>query len=508
MKGLTFLLGLWLPILLAGQTFYSGEIDRNTRWFGRIVLEGDIVVPKGVTLSIEPGTRILIQAAGDKTRSGKDPEKIEIIVNGTLLANGLEKGGEILFTSYTAKPKVGDWHGIVLKNRTQPSILRNCIIEYAYNGITCYGSSPQIIDCEVRYNHYAGISCEIRSAAVIENCVLVRNGFAGLNCELAGVPVVSGTTIRNNKNGVIIFDRSQPDLGQSPPVEGGSGGGNRIFDNLAADINNRSSRPIFAQNNTWGSADLREIPGLIIDQEDDPAFGKVRFDPIFRAAPALAVNNRRPSPPASPPTTAPVDTSRIAGDSLGTVNRSLGSNGTAVIPAGSSNTSAALQTGNGDAEADSAGSIADSAALAENGAPAIDSTLIDPEDLPPIATPALRETLIVYVEKPAVDPADPPIKEPVPEAMLDGGRRQYANQVLPVYPEVYKRTGFEGKVQIRVIVGRDGKPESITVLSSTDKLFAAAAEQAVQRNRYQPGTVRGKPVKFRIYETFVFQLEK
>ncbi|MCB0306133.1 MAG: hypothetical protein KDI38_20400, partial [Calditrichaeota bacterium] len=91
MKGLTFLLGLWLPILLAGQTFYSGEIDRNTRWFGRIVLEGDIVVPKGVTLSIEPGTRILIQAAGDKTRSGKDPEKIEIIVNGTLLANGLEK---------------------------------------------------------------------------------------------------------------------------------------------------------------------------------------------------------------------------------------------------------------------------------------------------------------------------------------------------------------------------------------------------------------------------------
>lgn len=506
MKRLTFLLGLWLPVLLAGQTYYSGEIDRNTRWFGRIVLEGDVTVPKGVTLSIEPGTRILIQPAQDRTRSGKDPEKIEIIVNGTLLANGLEKGGEILFTSYTAKPKVGDWHGIVLKNRTQPSILRNCIIEYAYNGITCYGSSPQIIDCEIRYNHYAGISCEIRSAAVIENCVLVRNGFAGLNCELAAVPVVSGTTIRNNKNGVIIFDRSQPDLGQLPPVEGGSGGGNRILDNLEADINNRSSRPISAQNNTWGSADLREIPGLIIDQEDDPAFGRVRFDPVFRAAPVLAAN-RRAAAPVPSPASAPAETPAADGDSLAAVGSSPGSNGAAAMdPAGSDRATALQQSGNGDTAADTAGAISDSSTLAENSAPAIDSTLIDPGDLPPAATPAPRETLVIYVEKPG--PVDPPIREPVPEAMLDSGRRQYANQVLPVYPEVYKRTGFEGRVQIRVIVGRDGKPESVTVLSSTDKLFAAAAEQAVQRNRYQPGTVRGKPVKFRIYETFVFQLEK
>lgn len=505
MKGLIFLLGLWLPILLTGQTNYSGEIDRNTRWFGRIVLEGDVIVPKGVTLSIEPGTRILIQAR-DKTRSGKDPEKIEIIVNGTLLASGLEKGGEILFTSYTAKPKVGDWHGIVLKNRTQPSILRNCIIEYAYNGITCYGSSPQIIECEIRYNHYAGISCEIRSAAVIENCLLVRNGFAGLNCELAAVPVVSGTTIRNNKNGVIIFDRSQPDLGQSPPADGGSGGGNRILDNLETDINNRSSRPISAQNNTWGSADLREIPGFIIDQEDDPAFGRVRFDPVFRAAPVLAAN-RRPAPPVTTPAAAPLDTARIAGSDPAAGGRTLGSNGTAAaVPAGSGGTIASQQTGDGGTAADSLTAAADAAVLPENGAPAIDSTLIDLGELPPITPPALRETLIVYVEKPG--PADPPIKEPVPEAMLDSGRRQYANQVLPVYPEVYKRTGFEGRVQIRVIVGRDGKPESVSVVSSSDKLFAAAAEQAVQRNRYQPGTVRGKPVKFRIYETFVFQLEK
>lgn len=506
MKVLTFLLGLWLPILLAGQTYYSGEIDRNTRWFGRIVLEGDVIVPKGVTLSIEPGTRILIQAAQDRTRSGKDPEKIEIIVNGTLLANGLEKGGEILFTSYTAKPKVGDWHGIVLKNRTQPSILRSCIIEYAYNGITCYGSSPQIINCEVRYNHYAGISCEIRSAAVIENCVLVRNGFAGLNCELAAVPIVSGTVIRNNKNGVIIFDRSQPDLGQSPPADGGSGGGNRILDNLETDINNRSSRPISAQNNTWGSADLREIPGLIIDQEDDPAFGKVRFDPVFRAAPLLAAN-RRPAPPVTSPTAAPAETPPADRDSLASGNNSLGSNGAvATVPDGSSGTTASLQSGNGNIAADSAGASDDSISLAENGAPAIDSTRAEPGDLPPPPTLAPRETLVIYVEKPAA--ADPPIKEPVPEAMLDSGRRQYANQVLPVYPEVYKRTGFEGRVQIRVIVGRDGKPESVTVISSSDKLFAVAAEQAVRGNRYQPGTVRGKPVKFRLYETFVFQLDK
>ncbi|NIV11533.1 MAG: hypothetical protein GWN62_09695, partial [Aliifodinibius sp.] len=277
MKFLWLIIALIIPFLSHGQMLFSGEIARNTHWSGNILLEGDVIVKKGVTLTIAPGSRIRISANRDKTNSGKDPERIEIIVIGNLFANGKSNDGQITFTSSAEAPKIKDWYGIVFKNRVESSMLNNCIIEYGYKGITCYGSSPELVNCEIRFNFYGGISAEVRSHPLIKSCILRGNEFAGLICELASNPIVEKTLITQNEYGVLIFDRSQPQLGSVNKKKPGSAGANRIFNNFNLNIYNRSSEQIFAQNNIWNVDNNGEIVNKILDKTDEPAYGEVVF---------------------------------------------------------------------------------------------------------------------------------------------------------------------------------------------------------------------------------------
>jgi TonB family protein len=350
-------------------------------------------------------------------------------------------------------------------------------VEYAYKGITCYGSSPALSNCEARFNQYAGISCEIRSAAQIRSCSLVSNAFAGLICELGAVPLLEKSIISENPNGILIFDHSLPDLGRFSAREGESTGENQISGNLETDVYNRSNNDVYAQNNMWDSNNSAEIQGRIRDKETNPSYGKVLFEPVYGKRPPI-LSRQFPAP------------QNTGAEALltgaETVPSVKGSNG---------NTSPNSQTSN----ATGAGS---------QGIPA-DMTARD--TIPPAAV-VTPETLIVYreifVEKPPEEPQVPTITGPVSEWQLDSGGRHYINLARPNYPEIYKRTKFEGKVIMEVVVGRNGEVVSHKVLRATGEHFTTAAEEALRRMRYQPETFQGQPVEFKIYESFIFKLDE
>lgn len=477
MKTVYFFVLFFFPISLLAQTIFSGSVNRNAHWSGQVYVDGDVTVPKGVTLFIEPGTRIVFRSNFDKLKSGKDPNHIEFVVLGTLVANGIEGDGPIIFTSEKASSQPGSWHGIVLKGLATTSILKHCLVEYAYNGITCYGSSPAISNCEARFNQYAGISCEIRSAAQIRSCSLVSNAFAGLICELGSTPLLEKSIITENTNGIIIFDRSMPDLGRFAAQEGESSGENHIFGNLETDVYNRSIHDVYAQNNTWDSSNSIEIQDRIRDKETNPSYGKVIFEPVFGKRPPLLSRQFPPSQNTGAETALPV-----AGETAPAVK---GSNG---------NPPQNPQTG----------------IAAATGSPQIPADTVSRDTMPPAAV-VTPETLIVYreifVEKPPEEPA-PAISEPVLERQLDSGVRHYVNLARPNYPEIYKRTNFEGKVIAEVIVGRNGEIVSYKILRSNGEHFTTAAEEALRKMRYRPETFQGQPVEFKVYESFVFKLNE
>ncbi len=464
--------------LALGQqpNYFSGKITQNTRWSGDIYLNGDVIVARSATLTIDAGSRIFVMPHQDVTRGGTDPELTEIIVLGRLKAEGSERGGRIIFTSAATSQRMRDWYGIVIKGRRQTSLFKNCVVEYAYKGITAYGSSPIIENSEIRFNFYIGISAEVRAKPTIKNCLILGNGVAGVSCELGSLPLLEGNVINQNANGVIIFDRSMPDLGHAPPETGQSRGENRIYNNFEYDIYNHSANDIYAQNNIWNTDDIAEIRQRIYDREDNNAYGDVIFEPYFGQK-RPRTQPRRELPPI--PTVAlesSIDATTTANTNTETNNEIQGN--------------------------------------------AEQNTLPQTENTPPNQNPALqpvpvkRETVYVYQPPPEVKKEEPPekqpekpaIQEPVIEALLDGGKRQYVRRVKPEYPTIYLNTGTEGTVILEVIVDRTGKVESYRVLRSDGDLFTTAAVEAVKKYRYKPGTMNGKPVKFRVIERFRFKI--
>lgn len=73
---------------LDGET-KLGQLHTSESWSGNIYLLGDVTIPKGVTLTITPGTHLYF-ADYDLLHSGDDPTKCEIIVNGFLDVQSIE----------------------------------------------------------------------------------------------------------------------------------------------------------------------------------------------------------------------------------------------------------------------------------------------------------------------------------------------------------------------------------------------------------------------------------
>jgi len=103
---------------------------------GTVIVNGDVTVPAGVTLTIQPGTTVKFVYNFDKSGSGASNTKSEIIVYGTLIAGG-ETGNGIVFQSsrHELAPNQNDWYGIIIEDGGKAR-LSHCSIQDNEQGIT------------------------------------------------------------------------------------------------------------------------------------------------------------------------------------------------------------------------------------------------------------------------------------------------------------------------------------------------------------------------------------
>lgn len=156
----------------------EGVLREDTTWSGRVVVYGDVLVPEGVTLTIEPGTSVYFSY----TESSKiEPMflsmETELLVRGTLLCNGT-KESYVTFTPAPEgedlkKPERGDWGGIIFDGgESSNSVVRGARVVMADTAFSFFYSSPEVAGCVVEdceYGFYAAgggtpkiIDCEIR----------------------------------------------------------------------------------------------------------------------------------------------------------------------------------------------------------------------------------------------------------------------------------------------------------------------------------------------------------
>jgi periplasmic protein TonB len=79
-------------------------------------------------------------------------------------------------------------------------------------------------------------------------------------------------------------------------------------------------------------------------------------------------------------------------------------------------------------------------------------------------------------------------------------------RVEPVYPALAKQTHREGRVELRAIIGTDGRIESLQVVSG-DPMFLISAREAVEQWRYKPTYLNGKAVEIDTFITVVYTMQ-
>ncbi len=153
-----------LVALLHNQIYCQTVVSGNESgvWAAEdspFIVIGDITVPDGEELRIEPGAVILFN------------DDYRISVNGIIIAEGNEEDS----IKFTRRNEDVTWLGIYVYSMEGPDIFSYCIMEFATEVLTCYYSNVTVTNCDLRNN----------SSRVI--------GFYGCNFE------INNNVFRNNE---------------------------------------------------------------------------------------------------------------------------------------------------------------------------------------------------------------------------------------------------------------------------------------------------------------------
>jgi hypothetical protein len=190
----------------------SGTLAGNETWSGIVYVTGDIIVPEGTTLTIEPGTTVRFA----HNRESEDQltlenyfqwPKLALYVYGTLVAIG-SPSDLIVFTSDAPDPRGADWRGIIISPKPSDtanrSIISYAIIEYAHKSIMFDRGFPLC--------HLVG-NCIVRFADHLFLKKLKGNeleGGSAITYWDASSPIVRGNIIYGTTHALEVSGQGNP----------------------------------------------------------------------------------------------------------------------------------------------------------------------------------------------------------------------------------------------------------------------------------------------------------
>jgi len=246
-------------------------LTADETWRGEVRIRGSVVVPRGVTLTIEPGTVVRfekIDVDGDGIGDS------ELYVEGNLVAEGAP-GRPIVFTSAEAVPSPRDWKYLFV-NLSRKTTLSRCVSEYAFSGVQIHFSRATVTRCLFRRN-VDGFRFSTAEGTFSRNR-MTENVYGVRYEERNSTAVLSRNEITGNKVGVFCVMESS---GKVAIRE------NRIHGNAEYDfkLGNRQKADVPVPGNWWGTDDPAAIRARIFDRGMEPELGRVLFEPHLHEPP-------------------------------------------------------------------------------------------------------------------------------------------------------------------------------------------------------------------------------
>jgi hypothetical protein len=262
-------------------------IEHDTTWSGHIEISGRVVVRRGITLKILPGTTVSF-VRRDLNSDGIGDAELRVL--GRLVAKGTAQK-PVRFKSAEDSPKPGDWSYILVYAASGTAVLDHCIVEHAFTGLQVHFSRATVTNSRFRKNR-EGIRFG-RGELTIEHNRISDNYYGIRHTRLEGAVRIQYNSISGNDIGIFLVPSNQNiiNFGETyesrdsvaplqPTVRFNSLGGNRRY---AYALGERQGYDIDLSGNWWGTVSSSRITAMIYDRERDPSLGRVRFAPILRS---------------------------------------------------------------------------------------------------------------------------------------------------------------------------------------------------------------------------------
>jgi protein TonB len=117
-----------------------------------------------------------------------------------------------------------------------------------------------------------------------------------------------------------------------------------------------------------------------------------------------------------------------------------------------------------------------------------------------------EEEILTTTDFDELEAPPPPKTEEVFEFYAVEVKPQVLKTVEPVYPEMAKKAGIEGRVTVKALVDEEGRVTHVDVIQSTNPIFDEPAKRAAMGFLFKPGMQRDRPVKVYMAIPFRFQL--
>jgi protein TonB len=78
-------------------------------------------------------------------------------------------------------------------------------------------------------------------------------------------------------------------------------------------------------------------------------------------------------------------------------------------------------------------------------------------------------------------------------------------QAIPVYPEIARQAGMEGDVIVEMVIGTEGRVQSVAILRGPP-VFHDAAREAAMKMTFSPAKQNDRPVRVKVSQRISFRL--
>jgi len=183
---------------------YSGAYAQDLVWEGTVTMSGDVLILKGGSLTIRPGTQVnVFPAEGTKI----DPEYLssqtELLVRGNLEILGTADAPVRFVLIERSDLEEIAWSGITLDSTAQSRIL-HAELERADIAIRVVASSPEIKGNKITRCRYGIVLQQQSHPKILDN--LLSDGEGGIFCWKGSNPYLLGNTIIDHDEEAIFVD--------------------------------------------------------------------------------------------------------------------------------------------------------------------------------------------------------------------------------------------------------------------------------------------------------------